>query len=90
MNPSSLRSIVRSLLPVVPALALALSPSADAEEAPKVPGIKPDAALSALVPQYFRERGTFTAAVNPDVAPVKFIDDDGHIAGFTPDLKLQV
>jgi polar amino acid transport system substrate-binding protein len=70
----------------VPAIALALGPSARAEDAPKVPGIKPDAALAALVPQYFRDRGTFTAAVNPDVAPVKFIDDDGHIAGFTPDL----
>ncbi|MDR5822331.1 ABC transporter substrate-binding protein [Caballeronia sp. LZ043] len=70
------------------AAAATLAPgfAAHADEAPKVPGIKADTALSALVPKAYRERGTITVAVNPDVAPVKFINDDGNIAGFTPDL----
>jgi polar amino acid transport system substrate-binding protein len=81
-----LRSILRVLPAAVTVAALTLAANAQADDAPKVPGIKADSALSALVPKAFRDRGTFTAAVNPDVAPVKFINDDGNIDGFTPDL----
>ena len=60
--------------------------AARAEDAPKLPAIQADAALAAMVPKFYRDRGTLTAGVNPDVAPIKFVDDDGDIAGFTPDL----
>lgn len=63
------------------ATAVLLAQSAQADETPQV-----DSALSALVPQAYRDRGTLTVAVNPDVVPIKFVDDDGEIAGFTPDL----
>lgn len=79
--------MLRRAMPALLASALLASAgAARADDAPKVPGIKPDAALSSLVPAAYRERGTITAAVNPDVAPVKFVNDDGQIAGFTPDL----
>lgn len=45
-----------------------------------------DAGLAALVPKYYRDKGTLTVGVNPDVAPIKFVDDDGDIVGFTPEL----
>ncbi|MDR3399410.1 MAG: ABC transporter substrate-binding protein [Pandoraea sp.] len=48
--------------------------------------IKADPALAALVPKYYRDRGTITAGVNPDVAPIKFVNADGNIVGFTPEL----
>lgn len=67
------------------ACALLISHAAYAETI-KVPNIQPDEALSAWVPKIYRDKGTLTVAVNPDVAPIKFIDDDGNIAGFTPDL----
>ncbi|WP_347557195.1 ABC transporter substrate-binding protein [Robbsia sp. KACC 23696] len=38
------------------------------------------------VPERYRRAGTLTVAVNPEIAPIKFVDDDGNIAGFTPDL----
>ncbi|WP_118183910.1 ABC transporter substrate-binding protein [Paraburkholderia phosphatilytica] len=72
------------------ALALGVSPlfveAAHADESSIVSQIKPDAALSALVPPAYRQRQPITVAVNPEIAPVKFIDDDGEIAGFAPDL----
>ncbi|HDS1775794.1 TPA: ABC transporter substrate-binding protein [Pseudomonas putida] len=55
--------------------------SAQADALPPV-----DSTLAALVPQTYRDRGTLTVAVNPDVVPIKFVGDDGEIAGFTPDL----
>lgn len=59
---------------------------ARAGDAPIIPPIKPDPVLAASVPAFYRERGTLMAGVNPDVVPIKFVDDDGNIAGFTPDL----
>lgn len=50
------------------------------------PAIKVDPALAAQVPKFYRERGTLTAGVNPDVAPIKFVDGEGNIIGFTPEL----
>lgn len=60
--------------------------AARADDAPKVANIKVDPAIAAMVPKFYRDRGTLTAGVNPDVVPIKFVDDDGDIAGFTPDL----
>jgi polar amino acid transport system substrate-binding protein len=66
--------------------ALFITTSALADDAPKIPGIKVDPVLAAMVPAFYRDRGTLTAGVNPDVAPIKFVGDDGTIVGFTPDL----
>jgi polar amino acid transport system substrate-binding protein len=43
-----------------------------------------------MVPKFYRDRGTLTAGFNPDVAPIKLVDDDSNIAGFTPDLLAAV
>ncbi|MFK0378316.1 ABC transporter substrate-binding protein [Pandoraea sp. NPDC090278] len=59
---------------------------AHAQEPPARPPIKVDPALAAQVPKFYRERGTLIAGVNPDVAPIKFVDGDGNIVGFTPEL----
>lgn len=45
-----------------------------------------DATLAKLVPSYYRDKGTIVVGVNPDVAPIKFVNDDGELVGFTPDL----
>lgn len=78
------RKIAPATLCVIASLFFAQAGRAD--DVPKVPNIKADAALAALVPQFYRERGTLTVGVNPDVKPIKFVDDEGKIAGFTPDL----
>ena len=52
-----------------------------------ISAIKADPALEKFLPPSYQHVGkTLTTGVNPDVAPVKFIDDDGKIAGFIPDL----
>ncbi len=48
--------------------------------------VSKDSKIAAMVPGSMRGRGSFTASINPDVAPVKFVDDKGHIAGLVPDL----
>ena len=78
------RSIAALLLCVVNTVVFAQAAHADV--VPKIPDIKPDAALAAMVPKSYRDQGTLTVGVNPDVAPIKFVDDDGNIVGFTPDL----
>lgn len=45
-----------------------------------------DEDLAAMVPEELRERGSFTVAINPDIAPVKFLDDSGEVAGLNPEL----
>ncbi|MEU1942252.1 ABC transporter substrate-binding protein [Streptomyces sp. NPDC059474] len=45
-----------------------------------------DPAIAAKVPPEIARRGSFTAAVNPSSPPIKFIDDNGRITGFTPQL----
>ncbi|MFD2420269.1 ABC transporter substrate-binding protein [Amycolatopsis pigmentata] len=42
--------------------------------------------LAATLPAEVAGRGTLAAAINPDVAPVKFTDTDGKIVGLNPDL----
>lgn len=39
-----------------------------------------------LVPGEYRERGSFTVGINPDVPPVKYLDDDGIMTGVAPEL----
>ena len=64
-----------------------LSASAQAATSVNIDAIKADPALEKLLPTAYQHAGkTLTTGVNPDVAPVKFIDDDGKIAGFIPDL----
>ncbi|MGW3974337.1 transporter substrate-binding domain-containing protein [Streptomyces ardesiacus] len=45
-----------------------------------------DPEIAAMVPQDIAKRGSITAAVNPSSPPIKFVDDDGRITGFTPQL----
>jgi polar amino acid transport system substrate-binding protein len=45
-----------------------------------------DPQISAMLPATIARRGAVTAAINPDAAPVKYIDGDGKIAGLNPDL----
>lgn len=75
------------LLSVVLAIAICLSPTqATRAQEQDVAQVKIDPSLSAKVPQYYREKGRLVVGVNPDTAPIKFIDNDGNIVGFTPDL----
>jgi polar amino acid transport system substrate-binding protein len=77
-------------LAAITVLILNVSPclvqQAHADDVSGTAPIKTDATLSALVPNSYRQRQTISVAVNPEIAPIKFIDDDGNIAGFTPDL----
>ena len=45
-----------------------------------------DPGVAAMVPPDVAARGEFTAAVNPSSPPIKFLDGDGAIIGFTPEL----
>jgi polar amino acid transport system substrate-binding protein len=45
-----------------------------------------DDKIAAMVPEEIRQKGSFTASINPDVAPVKFVDSNGNLAGLVPDL----
>jgi polar amino acid transport system substrate-binding protein len=77
-------------LTVAAALSLNVAPSvvspSFAEDAPNIDAIPADPALSTLVPEFYRQKQPITVAVNPEIAPVKFIDEDGDVAGFAPDL----
>lgn len=66
--------------------ALAFAEAAEADDVPNLPSIKTDGRLAAMVPKFYRDKGTIIAAVNPDLVPIKFVNDDGDITGFTPDL----
>ncbi|WP_260853980.1 ABC transporter substrate-binding protein [Paraburkholderia sp. BCC1886] len=61
-------------------------PLAQAADSPALAAVQTDPTLAALVPEVFRQRKTITVAVNPEIAPIKFVDDDGEIAGFAPEL----
>jgi polar amino acid transport system substrate-binding protein len=45
-----------------------------------------DDTIAAMVPDDIRQKGSFTAAINPDIAPVKFLDSNGEFAGLSPEL----
>lgn len=91
MNPHFLRGLrhkspARQVLAACIVALCVAAVSAQAADVPAPAGIKPDPALAAMVPKYYRDRGTLTAGVNPDVAPIKFVNEDGDIVGFTPEL----
>ncbi|MCX4156651.1 MULTISPECIES: ABC transporter substrate-binding protein [Paraburkholderia] len=77
-------------LTVAAVLCLSVAPyvvsPAFAEDAANLDTIAANPALSALVPEFYRQKQPITVAVNPEIAPVKFIDEDGEVAGFAPDL----
>lgn len=45
-----------------------------------------DDAIAAKLPEQIRQKGGFTASINPEVAPIKFVDSNGKIQGLNPDL----
>lgn len=49
-------------------------------------GVIRDPAIASMVPPDIARRGKITAAVNPSSPPIKFIDANGKITGFTPQL----
>lgn len=60
---------------------------AAAAPAVDIDAIKPSPSLvKTLPPEYQKPGAMLTTGVNPDVAPVKFIDDDGNLTGLIPDL----
>jgi polar amino acid transport system substrate-binding protein len=77
-------------LTVATALGMSVAPCvvspAFARDTPNIDAIPVNPELSALVPAFYRQKEPITVAVNPEIAPVKFIDDDGEVAGFAPDL----
>ena len=77
-------------LTVAAVLCLSVAPyvvsPAFAEDAANLDTIAANPALSALVPEFYRQKQPITVAVNPEIAPVKFIDEDGEVASFAPDL----
>lgn len=47
--------------------------------------IEPNSEVADLVPEDYRERGSFTVGINPGVAPLKYVED-GVDVGLVPDL----
>jgi polar amino acid transport system substrate-binding protein len=45
-----------------------------------------DDKIAGMVPEDIRQKGSFTVSINPDVAPLKFVNPDGQLAGLVPDL----
>ena len=43
-------------------------------------------AIAAMVPEDIRPKGSFTVSINPDIAPIKYVDANGKLAGLVPDL----
>jgi polar amino acid transport system substrate-binding protein len=62
--------------------------SADAVPSPvgKAVQVAKNDQVAALVPADIRKRGKLTAAINPDAAPLKFVDGNGRIDGLSPEL----
>ena len=82
------RNIARFAVAATFSLVVAPSvvPPAFAADASNSEVIPADPVLSALVPEFYRQKQPVVVAVNPEIAPVKFIDDDGDVAGFAPEL----
>ncbi|WP_459619929.1 ABC transporter substrate-binding protein [Burkholderia sp. 3C] len=72
------------------ALSLFSMGAARAADAPKAGSSAPTANqvsnLAALVPARYRAMDALVVAVNPEVAPIKFVDENGDVTGFTPEL----
>jgi polar amino acid transport system substrate-binding protein len=45
-----------------------------------------DEEIAAMVPEEIRSKGSFTVSINPDIAPIKYVDENGEMAGLVPDL----
>lgn len=86
MNTHFSLAALRALAAACVVALLGIASPANAQQATVIPAIKVDPALAAQVPKFYRDRGALTAGVNPDVAPIKFVDGDGNIVGFTPEL----
>lgn len=83
----ALRTPLRSALAAVSlATGLMYLPLARADSSPALASVTTDTRLAATVPKFYRERGELVVGANPDIAPIKFIGEDGNITGFTPEL----
>ena len=51
-----------------------------------VASVQKDDTIAAMLPKEISDQGGFTASINADVAPIKFIDSDGEITGLNPEL----
>src|SRR5699024_2626066 len=47
---------------------------------------EPVSDIAEMVPEEYREQGSFTVSTNPDVPPIKFVDNEGEITGLNTDL----
>lgn len=47
---------------------------------------EPVSEIAEMVPEEYRDEGSFTVSTNPDVPPIKFVDSDGEISGVNTDL----
>ncbi|MEN2740836.1 ABC transporter substrate-binding protein [Microbacterium sp. X-17] len=95
IQPARRRALARTAgaASVVLALAGALVACANPTTGPAGPTpssgpieVTKDSAIAAMVPSAIAQRGTFTVAVNPGAAPIKFVDTDGKIVGLAPEL----
>lgn len=77
------RLVLSAMSAIVICLSSFQSTQAEAQDTAQV---RADPSLSTMVPRYYRQKGSLVVGVNPDTAPIKFIDDNGNIVGFTPDL----
>ena len=51
-----------------------------------VSSVKEDKTIAAMLPADVKSKGTITASINADVAPIKFVDDSGEVVGLNPEL----
>lgn len=90
VKPTASSFVSKTGLALLTACILNLAPvfisQAHAQEKLDLAAIKTDPQLSALVPVAYRNKSELTVAVNPEVPPIKFVNEDGDIDGFTPDL----
>lgn len=42
--------------------------------------------IAEMVPKTYKEQGSFAVSINPGVPPVKYVDTNGRITGFAPEL----
>lgn len=61
-------------------------PGASAAPKVEVSALEADPSIVSMVPEEMKKRGTITVGVNPDVPPIKFVDEDGKITGLAPQL----
>lgn len=57
-----------------------------AESKDIVAAVATEQTIAAMLPEDIKKKGRFTASINPDVAPVKFVDGEGNVTGLNPEL----